>query len=142
MQIRLAIVSAAAAMVTLAGGIYWFGGSRVVSEVTLGEYPHSVSVKIPDLPSRAKEGRKLFDTNCASCHGKNASGGENGPPLVHRIYEPGHHADGTFYFAAQYGVRAHHWRFGNMPPVPNVKREDLSKIILYVRELQRANGIY
>jgi hypothetical protein len=38
-------------------------------------------------------------------------------------------------------VRAHHWRFGNMPPVDGVNRAEVEKIVAYVRALQRANGI-
>jgi len=60
---------------------------------------------------------------------------------VHRIYGSGHHADAAFTLAAQRGVRAHHWRFGDMPPVPSARPEEISLIVRYVRELQRANGI-
>ena len=101
-----------------------------------------VQVVVPPLSARAKVGEKLFDAKCATCHGRNAAGQDGvAPPLVHKIYEPNHHADISFQQAAKYGVRAHHWRFGNMPPVPGVDEADLSKIIEYVRELQRANGI-
>lgn len=69
------------------------------------------------------------------------AGTEQGPPLVHRIYEPGHHADAAFHMAVRAGVRQHHWRFGNMPPQPQVSEAELRTIIRYVREVQRANGI-
>ena len=87
-------------------------------------------------------GKRAFDAKCASCHGANAAG-QNGvaPPLVHKIYEPGHHSDEAFQRAAKSGVRAHHWQFGNMPPVSGLTRGDVQHIALYVRELQRANGI-
>lgn len=104
--------------------------------------PHAVDVVVPKLSEVAITGEKLFGRHCAICHGANAGGGETGPPLVHRIYEPSHHADGSFYLAVKLGVRAHHWRFGNMPPVPGVSKEEVTKIIRYVRELQRANNIY
>jgi len=39
------------------------------------------------------------------------------------------------------GVRGHHWPFGDMPPVEGVTRGDVTMIIAYIRELQRANGI-
>jgi len=35
----------------------------------------------------------------------------------------------------------HHWRFGDMLPVPAARADDLRVIVQYVRELQRANGI-
>jgi hypothetical protein len=47
----------------------------------------------------------------------------------------------AFVLAAKQGVRAHHWRFGNMPAVEGVSDEDVLQITDYVRALQRANGI-
>ncbi len=90
----------------------------------------------------AQIGKTAFEAVCAACHGINAAG-QNGiaPPLVHRIYEPSHHGDGAFWLATQNGVRAHHWRFGDMPPVDGLTRADVGNIVAYIRELQRANGI-
>nr|WP_240722204.1 cytochrome c [Poseidonocella sp. HB161398] len=102
-----------------------------------------VEIDLPaDLSATARTGKQAFDAVCASCHGENAVGRQgSGPPLVHVIYEPGHHADMAFQMAAARGVRAHHWRFGDMPPQPAVTRGDVTAIIAYIRELQRANGI-
>ena len=48
----------------------------------------------------------------------------------------------AFVLAARNGVRAHHWPFGDMPPVGQPLTDgELAAIIAYVRELQRANGI-
>ena len=96
---------------------------------------------LPQFSARAIAGKVAFDANCAACHGVNASGTNQGPPLVHPIYNPGHHADAAFYRAAAYGVRQHHWPFGNMPPQSQMTREQMDDIIRYVRELQEANGI-
>jgi len=98
-------------------------------------------ISIPKLTALAEKGEKAFVTNCATCHGVNAVGTDKGPPLVHDIYNPGHHADVAFYLAAKNGVRQHHWPFGNMPPQPQVSEADLEAILKYVRELQVANGI-
>ena len=100
------------------------------------------NVIVPTLSSAATEGGTLFNRSCASCHGTNAVG-QNGvaPPLVHIIYEPNHHGDASFYRAAKNGVQAHHWNFGNMPAIEGITDPELEKIVLYVRELQRANGI-
>ncbi|WP_374701253.1 c-type cytochrome, partial [Agrobacterium tumefaciens] len=46
-----------------------------------------------------------------------------------------------FQFAVVNGVRAHHWRFGDMPPQQGLSEADVSEITAYVRELQRENGI-
>ena len=89
----------------------------------------------------ADDGAALFASHCAACHGAGAVGTDQGPPLVHRIYEPGHHGDEAFYRAVSEGVRGHHWPFGDMAPVPGVSREDVGSIIAYVRGLQRAAGI-
>lgn len=96
---------------------------------------------VPDLTPEQETGRVLFDANCAACHGHSASGSDQGPPLVHRIYEPSHHSDMAFLLAARQGVRAHHWRFGNMPAIDSVTEDEVVHITAYVRALQRANGI-
>lgn len=100
-----------------------------------------VSVNVPTLSDMALAGKKGFDANCASCHGVNAAGGDQGPPLIHDIYNPGHHADAAFFLAVKRGVPRHHWNFDNMPPQPRVTREEVAAIVRYVRELQEANGI-
>ena len=101
----------------------------------------TVAVVVPDLSENAQAGERTFNANCALCHGPNASGTGLGPPLVHKIYEPGHHQDFTIESAVRNGVPAHHWQFGNMLPVPTVSDEEIPNIICYIRELQRANGI-
>lgn len=102
-----------------------------------------VDIVLPQTFSDAAlTGRSIFANTCAACHGENAVGRDGlGPPLVHRIYEPSHYGDEAFQIAAAQGVRAHHWRFGNMAPVPGLTRGDVAMVIAYVRELQRANGI-
>jgi mono/diheme cytochrome c family protein len=89
----------------------------------------------------ADRGAVAFANNCAVCHGEAAQGTTQGPPLVHEVYEPSHHADVTFLLAVQRGVQQHHWDFGPMPPVPGVSEQDVADIVVYVRELQRAAGI-
>jgi len=100
-------------------------------------------VVVPDtLSADAQIGKTAYEAKCAACHGVNAAGQDGvAPPLVHKIYEPSHHADEAFQRAAAFGVQSHHWRFGNMPPVKGVTRADVTMIVAYVRALQRANGI-
>lgn len=101
-----------------------------------------VDVRVPELDAMTQAGKQEFDENCAKCHGANAAGQEDvAPPLVHRIYEPNHHGDQSFYLAAKQGVRAHHWPFGNMPPVEGITDTEIGQIVDYVRTLQRTNGI-
>ena len=100
------------------------------AEVTAGE-----------LSEAALAGEKLFSANCSACHGTKADGTGQGPPLVHQIYEPGHHSNASFVIAVARGVRAHHWDFGNMPAVTGLEIDEIHQVICYVRELQLANGI-
>ena len=131
---RKAILILVLAGALAAGVTFWFKA---------GPKTPAISVVVPgNFSAAALEGQDLFAANCAVCHGKNAAGGTgSGPPLVHIIYEPNHHGDGSFYRAVAQGVRAHHWPFGNMPAVAGVSETQVTKIIAYVRELQRANGI-
>jgi mono/diheme cytochrome c family protein len=101
-----------------------------------------VSVNVPDLTGKAQIGATAFAAKCAACHGQNAAGSDsNGPPLVHKIYEPSHHGDMAFLLAVRNGVQSHHWRFGNMAPVEGLTDGDVSNIVAYIRALQVANGI-
>ncbi len=95
-----------------------------------------------ELPTQFKEGEMKFTTFCSPCHGAQGTGTNQGPPLVHKIYEPNHHADMAFQRAAAQGVKAHHWKFGNMPKIEGVAPDDVTQIIGYIRWLQRQAGIY
>ena len=74
-------------------------------------------------PAEMQVGEAKFTATCAACHGN-------------------HHADMAFQRAAENGVRAHHWEFGNMPKIEGVTSGDVEHIIRYVRWLQREAGIY
>jgi len=110
----------------------------------LAEGDPIVQVALPaEFSVEAQMGKRVFEAKCAVCHGDNAAG-QNGiaPPLVHRFYEPNHHSDLAFVSAAKNGVQAHHWEFGNMPPVEGLTAADVKMIARYVRELQKENGIF
>lgn len=100
------------------------------------------AIQIPPISGNAAVGQRIFENTCAACHGTSGVGKEGaGPPLIHVIYEPSHHADESFQRAVALGVKSHHWQFGDMPPVEGVTRGDVAMIIAYIREIQRANGI-
>ncbi|MBY4891165.1 cytochrome c [Rhodobacteraceae bacterium N5(2021)] len=145
-------VTVAIAFIAAFVGVGWWlfapGGNEqnptaASDAVAVAQGSPMVEVQVPEtLSGQAQIGQRGFEGLCAQCHGENAAGRQGiGPALVHRIYEPSHHADAAFLLAAQNGVRAHHWNFGNMPPVEGVTRADVMAITAYVRELQRANGI-
>ncbi|MCP5374228.1 MAG: cytochrome c [Hyphomicrobiales bacterium] len=102
----------------------------------------TVQVTEPALSAEAARGKATFEKFCRECHGPSAGGSDQGPPLVHRIYHPDHHADGAFLLAVRNGVRRHHWPFGDMPPRPEVSQAQAAEVARYVRELQQANGIF
>ena len=144
-MVRYAILAVAIAAL-LIGGLLWSGGGDAVAPQATQVRPGGaamVQVELPEvLSDNAQIGKVAFEAKCAVCHGVNAAGQDGiAPPLVHKIYEPSHHGDAAFLLAAKNGVRAHHWRFGNMPPVEGVTDGDVKMIVDYVRELQRANGI-
>lgn len=95
----------------------------------------------PAAPGKPPNGAALFDTHCSRCHGPGGRGSDQGPPLVHRIYEPSHHPDAAFYQAVAHGVRAHHWHFGDMPRIGGLSDAEVTAIIDYVRARQREAGI-
>jgi mono/diheme cytochrome c family protein len=95
----------------------------------------------PGLFPNSAAGEKLFATDCVQCHGADLRGSKQGPPLVHRIYEPSHHSDAAFQIAVKYGTRQHHWNFGDMPPRPDLSPDDVAHITAYVRAAQRKAGI-
>jgi len=93
------------------------------------------------VPPELQAGEAKFNAHCSACHGPQATGTQQGPPLVHKIYEPNHHGDAAFLRAAEFGVKAHHWEFGNMPKIDAASPADVEQIIRYVRWLQRQAGI-
>lgn len=146
------LIGAFGIAIIAAAGWYWTQGRTTEGPVSATAQGSSltepggplVDVVVPAAFSAgAQRGERYFNAVCASCHGANAAGQDGvAPPLVHRIYEPGHHGDRAFALAARNGVRAHHWPFGDMPPVEQrLTDAELGAIVAYVRELQRANGI-
>ncbi len=123
--------------VVLVGGAIVFGGFFLIQDRTA----ERKEIIVPDLSTEATLGQVAFQTHCIACHGENAAGTDKGPTLIDKIYRPAHHGDFSFVRAASLGVPQHHWFFGSMPPLPYVTREEIDQIVVYVRELQRANGI-
>ena len=143
------VIVTAVAVLVLAGGYVWLSrpspNTNSVSEMHNGSDTQAGmradSIVVPPLSGLAQQGEAAFSENCAACHGVNLVGTNQGPPLIHSLYRPNHHADASIVFAAMNGVQAHHWQFGNMPPVEGITSEELTVIIAYIREMQRANGV-
>lgn len=94
------------------------------------------------IPFQYARGQVLFEKNCSSCHGVNLMGSEKGPPLLHAFYKPSHHGDDAFYRAGLKGVKAHHWNFGDMPPVSGMTESRMKAIVAYIRYFQQQKKLY
>ncbi len=88
----------------------------------------------------AETGASLYAANCASCHGQDLRGTEKGPSHLSVVYEPNHHPDESFQRAIEQGVRAHHWNFGNMQPVPGLDPAQIAAIVAFIRDTQDREG--
>lgn len=97
---------------------------------------------VASAPAELRDGEQKFIANCSRCHGIGGVGTTQGPPFVHKVYEPNHHGDAAFQRAVATGVKAHHWQFGDMPKVEAVQPEDVDQIVKYVRWLQKQAGIF
>ena len=92
-------------------------------------------------PVLVAAGKVLYVESCAVCHGADLAGTDTGPPFLVPTYAPNHHGDEAFQRAVIAGVQPHHWNFGPMVPVEGLSRDDVSKIVTYVRSVQEAEGI-
>ncbi len=138
-----------AAVIVAAGG-WWMTQSDTMAGGPTAQQAQSepvasgemVAVTMPELTGSALRGQQYFRAACSACHGPNAGGLDGkAPPLVHRLYVPGHHGDMAIRMAAQRGVQSHHWRFGNMPVIEGLTDADLTDIIAFIRAVQQANGL-
>ncbi len=98
--------------------------------------------RVEQVPVDHRSGYARFQQICAACHGPWARGGQNGPPLVHDLYKPGHHSNRAFARAILQGMKQHHWYFGDMPPVASATQDDVQTIVPYLRWLQKAEDKY
>lgn len=86
-------------------------------------------------------GAELYEQSCASCHGNDLRGTDRGPPHLSQVYAPDHHPDASFRAAVTQGSPAHHWNFGDMPPVEGLSDDEIELVITYVREQQEIHGL-
>jgi len=119
------------------GAVMTFPGASIAGSKAIYENPVE-----PQAGPKINLGRMNFEAYCASCHGKTGRGTDKGPTFISPVYHPGHHADGSFYLAAKRGARAHHWKFGDMEPIPGISDAQITSIIEYVRAVQKANGLF
>ena len=85
-------------------------------------------------------GDAVYQSNCASCHGADQRGTDQGPSQLSIVYEPNHHSDDAYRSAIRNGARQHHWNFGNMPAVEGITDEEIELVIQFIREQQEILG--
>lgn len=95
----------------------------------------------PKVPFSYALGMSQYVELCSSCHGEWGDGTDQGPPLLHVFYKRSHHSNASFHRAIMNGVKAHHWNFGDMPPVAGATEGDVKSIVRFVRWLQNEKGI-
>jgi mono/diheme cytochrome c family protein len=92
-------------------------------------------------PAQLRQGERLFNTYCASCHGYYGRGEGLGPPLLDTLYTRSRLPDQAIRSAVEQGVNQRHWHYGAMPRVPRMGPAQVDEIIPYVRWLQQRAGI-
>lgn len=95
----------------------------------------------PRAAGTGSAGAELYDQACASCHGTDLRGTDQGPSHLSQVYAPDHHPDASFRAAITQGSPAHHWTFGDMPPVEGLSEDEIDLIIGYIREQQEINRL-
>jgi len=90
--------------------------------------------------SSGSAGAELYQENCASCHGADLRGTEQGPSHLSIVYEPNHHGDDAFRSAILNGAQQHHWSFGDMAAIPGLDDDEIDDVIAYIRSEQERQG--
>ena len=96
---------------------------------------------VPASSLSAQAGRIAFAEECAGCHGRLAGGTERGPDLIQPAYGRRARSDAQFRRAVREGMPARRGGYGEMPAVKGVSERRLDRMIAFLREVQRVNGI-
>jgi mono/diheme cytochrome c family protein len=100
----------------------------------------------PASSQSVQQGGISFAEECAGCHGRLGRGTERGPNLIHPDFGPRVLSDARIRRAVREGVPARPgvgYRGGtiDMPPASNLSERSLNRMVTFLREIQRANGI-
>jgi mono/diheme cytochrome c family protein len=112
----------------------------VVLAIIAASCGSATSDSAPAAPAEASDGAALYQSNCASCHGADLRGTDEGPSHLSIVYEPNHHGDDAFRSAIVNGAQQHHWNFGDMAAITGLDDDQIDAIIGYVRSEQQRQG--
>lgn len=100
------------------------------------------TVTVPPLTASAQRGREIFATACQECHGVDGAGGSRkGQPLIHPMYRENQFPDYVFEKAILDGKREKNWRFGPMPAIKTLSKQQIDEVTEFIRAAQNASGI-
>ncbi len=88
----------------------------------------------PSHGTNSEQGRILFESNCAGCHGLDGRGGEKGPNIATRP-EISRHSDEEILAILQRGVPG-----AGMPAFSRLGDKKLEAVVRYLRSLQGPKG--
>lgn len=87
-----------------------------------------------------RTGAEVYAASCASCHGEDLRGTDEGPSQLSIVYEPDHHPDMAYRSAIVNGAAQHHWGFGPMPPIEGLSDTEIDAVIAFIRSEQERLG--
>jgi len=88
-----------------------------------------------------QQGGIAFAEECAGCHGRLGRGTVRGPNLIHPDYGPRVRSDDQFRRAVREGKAAGREDYEDMPAARGLSERQLHRLITFLREIQRVNGI-
>lgn len=91
--------------------------------------------------TQGTDGRALFATNCALCHGPAGQGTDQGPSLRVVRYLPEQLSDAEMAAGIRNGVPEQEFDYGPMPAFPRLDDDEIDAIVEVVRDLQREGGL-
>ncbi len=130
---------ATVAKVVFAGSVAIFGTLlTLLSSAAHEGHGPMPKARIPFVMSGdARAGSKIYNSECAVCHGRLLEGTHKGPSML--AYESAFHPDPDFVAAIKSGVKQHHWSFGDMQPIKSLTDDDIRRVIIYIRKVQAYN---
>ncbi|MCB9896151.1 MAG: cytochrome c [Planctomycetes bacterium] len=119
------------------------GGKKADDKITRPEPPAEYKGKTNPTPDAVAEGKKVFDTNCATCHGPNGDGDSVAgkaltPPatdLTDAKLQDAVKDDYMYWHIAEGGAALGHT--GMTPFKASLKEEQIWQVVAYIRSMKK-----